>query len=316
MARQRLSTTRRDKVGQTSLGVFAQNEYQWSPAVRTMVGLRGDIFTLDVEGDDPLNSGSQSSGLVSPKASLVLGPWNSTEFYVNAGTGFHSNDARGSTTTRDPRTGDKVEPTTPLVRATGTEFGVRTVRIPKVQLTAALWTLGIDSELLFIGDAGTTEATRPSRRLGVEASVYARPLPWVALDADVAFSRARFTDDDPAGDFIPGSVENVISMGATIDSAKHLFGGLRLRHFGPRALTEDDSVRSEGTTLVNGQVGLRLGRQMSLVLDVFNLFDAEASDIDYYYGSRLPGEPDEGIDDIHTHPALPRSARVSLRLNF
>jgi outer membrane receptor protein involved in Fe transport len=315
-ARQRLSTTRQDRVGQSSLGVFAQNEYQWTPVVRSTVGLRGDVFNFDVDGSDPMNSGSEASGLVSPKASLVLGPWNSTEFYVNAGTGFHSNDARGSTTTRDPGTGDPVEPTTPLVRATGAELGVRTARIPKVQVTAALWTLGIQSELLFIGDAGTTEATRPSRRLGIEASIFARPHPWVVVDADVAFSRARFTDNDPAGDFIPGSVENVIALGATVESPKNVFGGVRLRHFGPRALTEDDSVRSEGTTLVNGQAGVRLGRQLSLVLDVFNLFDAEASDIDYYYGSRVPGEPAEGIEDIHTHPALPRSARVSLRVNF
>ena len=176
-----------------------------------------DVFNFDVDGDDPLNSGTESSALLSPKASVVLGPWSGTEFYVNAGSGFHSNDARGSTTTRDPGTGETVEPTTPLVRANGAEFGVRTVRIPKVQTTVAVWWLGIDSELLFIGDAGTTEATRPSRRVGVEWSTYARPRPWLALDADIAISRGEFTDDDPAGDRIPGSVESVIALGASFD---------------------------------------------------------------------------------------------------
>ena len=213
-ARERLSTTRQDRVGQSSLGLFAQNEYQWGPVVRTTVGIRGDIFNFDVEGDNPLNSGSEASGLISPKGSVVLGPWGGTEFYVNAGIGFHSNDARGATTTRDPGTGEPVDPTTPLVRARGAEIGVRTVRIPKVQTTVAVWGLGIDSELLFIGDAGTTEATRPSRRVGVEWATYARPHPWVALDADVAVSRGTFTDDDAAGDRIPGSVESVISIGA------------------------------------------------------------------------------------------------------
>ena len=315
-ARKRLSTTREDRVGQTSLGVFAQNEYQWSPVVRTTVGVRGDVFNFDVEGDHPLNSGTESSGLVSPKGSIVLGPWSATELYVNAGVGFHSNDARGSTTTRDPATGEPVEPTTPLVRANGAEFGVRTVRIPKVQMTVAAWWLGIDSELLFIGDAGTTEATRPSRRVGVEWTTYARPHPWVSLDADLAISRGTFTDDDPAGDHIPGSVEAVISLGAVIDDGKRAFGGFRLRHFGGRSLVEDDSVRSEATSLVNAQLGVRLGRHASVVLDVFNLFDTEASDIDYFYASRLLDEADEGVDDVHLHPALPRSARVSLRLGF
>jgi hypothetical protein len=253
---------------------------------------------------------------VSPKGSIVLGPWSGTEFYGNAGVGFHSNDARGSTSTRDPATGEPVEPTTPLVRAKGAEFGVRTVRIPKVQMTVAAWWLGIDSELLFIGDAGTTEATRPSRRVGIEWATYARPHPWISLDADVAFSRGRFTDDDPAGDRIPGSVESVISLGAVIDNGQRAFGGIRLRHFGGRSLIEDDSVRSHATSLVNAQAGVRVGRNTSVVLEIFNVFDAEASDIDYYYASRLPGEPDAGIDDIHLHPARPRSARVSLRVGF
>ncbi len=314
--RQRLSTTRADRVGQTSVGLFAQNEYQWSSVVRTTVGVRGDVFNFDVDGDNPLNSGTESSGLISPKASIVFGPWSGTEFYTNAGFGFHSNDARGSTTTRDPGTGEPVEPTTPLVRARGAEFGVRTVRIPKVQTTLAAWWLGIESELLFVGDAGTTEASRPSRRLGVEWATYARPHPWVSLDADVAISRGRFTDDDPEGDHIPGSVESVISFGAAVDNGKRAFGGLRVRHFGGRSLVEDDSVRSDDTTLVNGQAGLRLGRNATVVVDIFNLFDAEVSDIDYFYTSRLPGEPAGGSTTFHLHPALPRSARVSLRLGF
>lgn len=315
-ARQRLSTTREDRVNQTSLGLFAQNEYQWSRFVRTTMGVRGDIFNFDVEGDDALNSGSEASGLVSPKVSVALGPWSGTEVYVNAGAGFHSNDARGATTTRDPVTGEPVQPTTPLVRANGAELGVRTVRIPRVQMTVAAWWLGIDSELLFIGDAGTTEATRPSRRVGVEWATYARPHPWFAIDADIAVSRGKFTDDEPAGDRIPGSVESVVSLGAVVDGGERIFGGVRLRHFGGRSLVEDDRVRSNGTSLVNAQMGVRLAPQMSILFEVFNLFDARANDIDYFYTSRLLDEPDGGVDDVHLHPALPRSARVTLRIGL
>jgi beta-lactamase regulating signal transducer with metallopeptidase domain len=314
--RQRLSTIRLDRIEQTSLGVFAQNEYEWTSVIRTTVGVRGDVFNFDVESDNPRNSGAETRGLVSPKASIVLGPWSGTELYVNAGTGFHSNDARGSTTTRDPATGEPVEPTTPLVRAQGAEAGVRTVRIPNVQVTLAAWWLGIDSELLFIGDAGTTEATRPSRRVGFEWTAYARPHPWVSVDADVAISRGEFTDADPAGDHIPGSVESVIALGVVVDNARRAFGGMRLRHFGGRSLIEDDSVRSKATSLVNAHAGVRLSQNVSVVAEVFNLLDAEASDIDYYYASRLAGEPDEGIEDIHVHPALPRSVRVSVRVGF
>jgi outer membrane receptor protein involved in Fe transport len=191
------------------------------------------------------------------------------------------------------------------------------VAIPRVQATVALWTLGLESELVFVGDAGTTDASRPSRRTGVELAVYARPTSWLALDADLSFSRARFTDDDPAGPLIPGAVERVASAGVTIDSPEtRFFGSARLRSFGSRALVEDGSVRSAPTRLVNLQAGWKVTRGTRLVLDVFNVFNTTASDIDYFYVSRLRGEPAEGIADVHTHPALPRAVRVGVAFEF
>jgi hypothetical protein len=53
-----------------------------------------------------------------------------------------------------------------------------------------------------------------------------------------------------------------------------------------------------------------------MALDMFNLANAKASDVDYYYASRLPGEPAGGVFDIHMHPTLPRTARLTLALAF
>ena len=315
-ARARVSTTRQDAVTQTSIGAFAENELRWLPWFRTSAGLRIDGYRFDVRADDPVNSGTKRSSLVSPKGGATFGPWRSTEFYLNAGMGHHSNDARGSTITRDPSTGDPAEPVTPLVRAKGAEVGFRTIAIPRMQSTVAVWRLGLASELLFVGDAGTTEASRPSRRYGIEWTNYARLSSTVTADADLAWSRARFTDRDPAGPFIPGAAEVIASLGLTVDLTRGLFGSARLRYFGGRPLIEDDSVRSKSTTLINGQLGYHLTPRLHVVLDVFNLFDAEASDIDYFYRSRLPGEPDGGVDGIHTHPTLPRSARLVFRVQF
>jgi outer membrane receptor protein involved in Fe transport len=246
----------------------------------------------------------------------VIGPFGGTELYADAGLGFHSNDARGATITRDPGTGEAVDPVTPLVRATGAEAGIRTVAIPHLQTSVVVWTLNVASELLFVGDAGTTEASRPSRRYGVELANYYAPRRWLTLDGDVSWSRATFTDRNPIGNLIPGSVATVISGGVTLDSLHDIFGSIRLRYFGPRALVEDDSVRSSPTRLINLQVGYKLARNLTLGVDVFNLLDARDSDIDYYYTSRLPGEAAGGVGDVHLHPALPRTARVSLMVGF
>jgi hypothetical protein len=315
-ARRRIETTREDAVTQTSIGAFAENELRWLPWLRTTAGLRVDRYAFDVRSDDPANSGTRSAGLVSPKGGAILGPWRNTELYVNGGFGFHSNDARGSTITRDPATGDPAEPVTPLARARGMEVGMRSIAIPGVQTTVTVWRLDLASELLFVGDAGTTEASRPSRRHGVEWTSYARLSSWLTADADLAWSRARFTDADPAGNAIPGAARIIGSVGLTSDSSRGVFGSVRLRYVGARPLIEDDSVRSAATRLVNVQVGVHLTPRVHAVLDAFNVFDAAHSDVDYFYTSRLPGEPEGGVDGLHTHPTLPRTLRVVLRMQF
>jgi hypothetical protein len=315
-ARQVFEAVREDHVLQTSGAVFAQNELKWSPWLRTLAGLRADGYRFGVDASDPRNSGTAWAGIVSPKGGAVLGPWKGTELYVNAGFGFHSNDARVATMTVESGTHIPAFRVTPLVRAKGLEGGLRTVAVPRLQTTLTAWTLNLESELLFVGDAGTTEAGRPSHRYGIELTNYYSPRPWVTFDADVAWSRSHFTDFDPAGDRIPGSIETVVSGGATINTFRGVFGSVRLRYFGPRPLVEDDSVRSNATTLVNLDVGYKLTRNVRLGVDVFNLLNAIDSDIDYFYASRLPGEPLGGVDDIHFHPALPRTARVLLIVGF
>jgi hypothetical protein len=306
------ATTRRDDVWETSVSPWVENRIQWREKVRSIFGLRGDYFHFDVDGEQPGNSGSKDDGMLSPKGSLILGPWSQTELYLSGGMGFHSNDARGVTA--------PVDPADPLVRTYGAEVGVRTSHLEGLQSTISLWWLDIDSELLFVGDAGSTEATRPSRRYGVELANYYSPSDWLTLDADVSLSRARFRDSDPAGDEIPGSVERVIAAGATLHDLGGFVGALRLRYFGPRPLIEDDSVRSDETVLLSARVGWEFERTWTISAEAFNLLDQEDDEIAYFYPSRLAGEPagpdDGGFADVHLHPVYPISFRVVATARF
>ncbi len=316
MAQERLSTVRTDHVVQTSGSLYLQNSTTWTPFFRSVVGLRGDQYRFKVDSDNPLNSGTASAGLLSPKVTLVFGPWSKTEVYLNGGYGFHSNDARGATITVSPTTGETVEKVSPLARAKGAELGVRTAVVPHLEVTAALWGLDIASELIFSGDAGETEAARASRRYGVELAAVYSPLPGLTIDADACFSRAHFTEYDPVGDLIPGSLQNVLAAGVNYESPSGFFGGLRLRYFGPRPLVEDGSVWSKASTLLNAKLGYQIDRRWRLAIDILNVTNAKVADIDYYYASRLPGEPADGVNDVHTHPAEPFSIRLGLTARF
>ena len=322
-ARVRTGTTRSDDVWQTSASPYFESKTQWAEKLRTVVGARADLYRFDVASLDPRNSGTVTDFLASPKGSLILGPWAKTEVYLNAGMGFHSNDGRGATTTIDPATGLPADKVDPLVRTMGAEVGIRTTWVPGLQSTLSAWWLDIDSELLFVGDAGSTEASRPSRRYGLEFANYYTPTKWLTLDADVSLSQARFRDRDPAGQSIPGSIETVVAAGIAVHDLHGFFGGLRLRYFGPRSLIEDNTVRSSASALVNLQAGYAFNNKWKMTVDAFNLLNRKASDIEYYYESRLRGEainPDPalngGYNDIHLHPAEPVSFRVALTGRF
>jgi outer membrane receptor protein involved in Fe transport len=313
------------------LSLWGEAQIQWQERFRSTLGLRADGYRFTVTSDTAANSGRRHDAIVSPKLGLVFGPWAQTEYYLNAGYGFHSNDARGAVTTvnPDPRpgirpvcvaptigacTGDPIRPVQPLVRARGYEIGVRTAWMPGMQSSLTLWRLDIASELVFVGDAGTTSPSRPSRRQGMEWANYWEAGGWLLLDGDLSLSQARYTDADPVGDRVPGSIEQAASVGASMRRGAWS-GGMRLRYFGPRPLIEDNSVRSGSSTLVNVQFGYRITPQLQACLDILNLLDTRVSDIDYYYASQLPGEA-APVNDIHSHPAEPRALRLALRMSF
>jgi outer membrane receptor protein involved in Fe transport len=317
IAREALLTVREDSVKEGNIGLWADTTTRWTDWLRTTVGIREDVFAGRVVSDTPQNSGYAQASMTSPKAGIVLGPWYRTEFYGNAGYGLHSNDIRGATITVDPN--DKMTPLDRvplLVRAKGAEIGIRTKAIEGLTSTLEVFVLDFDSELLFVGDAGTTEPSRPSRRVGVEWTNQYKLLPWVTLDFDLAYTRARFTNFDPVGDFIPGAPAWVASGGVTFGADSGWFGALRGRYFGPRPLIEDDGVRSQPSLIFNARAGFKFDNGLRLQLDVLNLFNARTNQIEYYYLSRLPGEPIDGVADRHVHPAEPLAVRLSLAARF
>jgi hypothetical protein len=313
---ERTGVIRQDEVGQAGAGVWGETWIRFSDALRLNLGVRADYYGADVEAFRPPNSGTADDWMLNPKVSLVYRPWSSTEISLNAGSGFHSNDARGATIRVDPATGASVQPVDPLVRARGVDLGVRTFTSGGYHATLTGYWLKLDSELLFVGDGGTTEASRPSRRLGVEWTNFWRVTPELGLDLDATWTDARFTDEDPAGPDIPGAIVATVAAGVTVDDLGRWFGALRLRYFSGGPLIEDASVTWGPTALLSGRLGFNLTERLAVVVDGFNLLGREDDDIAYFYASRLPGEPLEGIEDVHFHPVVKPSLRATLLWRF
>ena len=315
VATRQLSVVREDRVQVRSIAPYVSNTSEWTEWFKTVAGLRADRQGFTVDSNNRANSGNASASLLSPKLSLAFGPWSNTEVFLNWGRGFHSNDARGTTITVDPATGAAANRVNPLVRTTGYEAGVRTQPLTGFTTSVALWTLTQASELVFTGDAGTTEPSRASKRNGIEWLAQYQPQSWITFDSIVALARARFTEFDPAGPHIPGSPDKVISAGVTLDSKAGWFGGARWRYFGPRPLIEDNSARSRATSIVNARAGYAFDKKTRLSVDLYNLFNAKHNDVDYFYASRLRGEA-AAVSDFHFHPVESRAVRLTLTMNY
>lgn len=310
-ARALVSAVRSDDVTQLSGGAYVELASPWTDVFRTTVGLRADAYRFHVASARMENTGVANDEIVSPKLSLTFGPWSGTEVYVSSGYGFHSNDARGTVTTVDPQ-GNPAEPVDPLVRSWGAELGVRSEPVSGLVSTFALWTVELDSELRFIGDTGATDPSDPSRRVGVTLANFYRVTDEWRADVDVSITRARSLDVAVGQDRIPGALENVVAAGLGYEPVgSGLFGEARFRRLGAYPMIEDDSQRATPNSLVNLNVGYRLG-SARLTVSVLNVLDEDHSDIEYYYASRLSGEPAGGVDDVHFHPTEPRQLRVSL----
>ena len=312
VARVATATVREDVVRQSQAGLSAQSSVELTDEFRVVLGLRADHIAARVNALSlPDNGGRASAWQVSPKLSLVYAVTPRTELYFNVGRGLHSNDARGMTAQFDPKTFAPVDRVQPLVPLTGAELGFRTEAISGLQSSVTLWGLRSASELVYVGDAGATEASLGSRRRGVEFNNRWQPLPWFLLDADLAFSHARFRD----GSRIPNAVDRVASVATTLKDLDGWTASLQWRYLGSGALIEDNSVRSVPSSTFNLRVTRALAKNVALTFDVFNVFDRDVNDIQYFYESQLPGEA-APVADRHLHPAEPRSLRLTLQASF
>jgi hypothetical protein len=324
-----------DHVVERDANLWVQTQVHVGPKLRLIGGLRGDLYDFAVYDPDPANSGKTAAAMVNPKfiAAYAMSPHQ--ELYADFGDSFHSNDARGIFQTLDPQThapfdptGAPVQPVTPLVRAVGEEVGYR-FAVPEYTATLSLWQLNLNSELVFDGDHGTTFAGGPTVRKGMELANFWTPTAGLTLDADLASSSARFlTNFNGQGTAVPESLKAVISAGVTIDKPCYA-ASLRMRYFGPRVLDQENDAFSGPSLLFNGQFTLEVRGGLRVRLDALNLLNAQANDVEYFYGSWLPqdaarpaiaSDPSvnpalggSGVSDYHLHPSEKRTFRLSLR---
>ena len=314
-----------DDVKLLDVGPYVEDTTRWTPWLRTILGLREESYRAT---DHSLTSGFSGSGhqsLIQPKASVVVGPFFRTELYVSAGRGFHSDDVRGVFGTVPLEGVPGLAGKTPLLSpAVGEEVGLRSDIVPKLSVQIALFQEDFQSELTYNADAGQDQASAPSRRQGIELSGEYKPFPWMELNADLAFSRARYRASAATlanfglnGPFIGDAPSFIGSFGVLVDNLGPWFGGLQWRDLGGYPLSDGDAFpRDKGYSEFNVDVGYKFDDHLKAQLTVFNLTNTKANAAAYFYAARLAGEPAAGIGDRQVHPLEPISAVAKITYAF
>jgi outer membrane receptor protein involved in Fe transport len=302
-----------DQVHLLDLGPYVEDTTHWTEWLRTVVGLREEYYRATDHSSTTGFRGTDQETLFQPKGSLILGPFAQTEIYVSAGRGFHSDDVRGVFGTVPiegvPGTAGK----TPLLApTTGVEVGVRSNILPKLAMQLAVFQQDFNSELRYDADQGQDAASAPSRRQGVELSGQYRPLRWIELNTDLAVSKARYRGDltgfGLAGPYIANAPNFIGSFGVLIDNPGPWFGGLQWRKLGAYPINDGDKYPQDpGYSEINLDAGYKINTHLKIQLSVYNLFNTRADSSAYYYTSRIPGEPPDGVTGIQVHPLEPIS---------
>ena len=311
-----------DKVRLLDAAPYIENTTRWTPWFRTVVGLREEYYWASDRSLISGFSGAAHQFLFQPKGSLVLGPFFKTELYLSAGRGFHSDDVRGVFGTVPLEGIPGAAGQTPLLASTtGEEVGLRTNLVPHLQAQIAVFRQDFRSELTYNADVGQDEASAPSRRQGIEVSAQFRPTPWLELNTDLSFSKARYQGDLASfgldGPYISNAPSFIGSFGILVDDLGPWFGGLQWRKLGPYPISDGDRLpEDKGYSEVNLDIGYKVTPKLKLQVGVFNLLNTKANASAFYYTSRLAGEPLEGVTDFQVHPVEPISARFTVTKTF
>lgn len=315
--RERLNSVVNANIHEGSIALFAQEDTAWTPWLRSVVGIRSDYFGFAV--NDPLEdlttpgnatSGVRQKQLLSPKASVVLSPARNTDVYLNFGMGFHSNDARGVVRA--------VDSVTPLTRAIGYEIGSRTHLFERIDLAGSLFGLDLQSETVWVGDEGTTEANGATRRYGVELEGRLMILPWLWADMDATFTHAAYVHNSGNGNAVALAPKLLLTGGISVRQLLGFYGRVGVVYIGDRPATEDNFLVAQGFTRIDASAGYRY-RNIELALSIQNISNTAWREAQFAHASRLKNETTcpsgtrsvsdngtmTGCEDVHFTPGAP-----------
>lgn len=317
--RQVLDTLTTGRLYERNINAYLDETLSLTDRLTVNAALRADFFTFDFRGRlaDADNGGELAPlggrvarARVSPKLNLYYQLTPAVQLFARSGFGFHSNDARGVIRGATANV---------LPRALGSEIGSTFKPLPSLVVNAALWSLHLQDELVYVGDEAVVESVGPTQRYGLDLSLrYQAGSRWF-VDADFNYNHGRQLDAPEKANYIPLAPTFTSTGGLTYKAPRGLSGSLRYRHLDNRPANDDGSITARGYFLLDAVLAYTTGR-FQIGATAENLLNVAWNQAQFATQTRLLNtpkpEPLDGIDELHFTPGTPFYAKLNVSVFF
>jgi outer membrane receptor protein involved in Fe transport len=294
------------KLNQINAWVYADENINITNKLNLNLGVRLDAYNFNFKNNTNVQEGgAEFKAIVSPKLNVQYTLNDKVQLYAKSGYGFHSNDARAVVI-------GKLENTLP--KAFGNEIGTTSKVGKNILVNFALWTLDLESELVYVGDEGIVEASGATRRYGVDASIRAQLANKIFIDADVNYNKGSLINEPKDANKIPLAPVITSAGGISYKQTKGLNVSGRYRYMGSRAANEDNSLIANGYFLLDANVNY-VYKNLSLGIVAENLLNTNWKEAQFATESKLKNETNS-VEEIHFTPGTPFNARLVLSYKF
>ncbi|MBN8837773.1 MAG: TonB-dependent receptor [Sphingobacteriia bacterium] len=293
-------------IAETNLSAYISEAIHLSEKLNVNAGLRADMFLNNYT--DHLKADSlfkANAAILSPKLGIAYQYNKTTQFYINIGKGFHSNDTRVCVMEK----GKQVLPP-----AYAADLGTVLKPVKNLLMQFAVWYLWLDQEFVYNGDDGTPSPSGKTQRKGADFSIRYEPLHSLYIDADVNYAHGRFIEELKGQDYIPLAPVWSSTGGITYKNKNGFNGSLRYRWLGNRPANEDYSLTAQGY-FVNDFVLNYTGKKYEVGLTINNVFNVKWKETQFDTISRLKNEV-APVEEINFTAGTKLAAKLSFSVYF
>jgi outer membrane receptor for Fe3+-dicitrate len=281
--------------------IYKKNKWTINP------GLRLDYFKFDYVNklSETYDSKSENKIFLGPKLNVIYAASPNVQLFGKTGIGYHSNDTRVVVANE----GKEILPA-----AYSADIGAILKPTKKLILNATLWSLFLEQEFVYVGDAAIVEPSGKTRRYGIDFGVRYQLTDWLYANGDINYAYARSTEEPEGQDYIPLSPDLTSSGGLSFRDLRNFSGGINYRFVKDRPANEDNSIIAEGYLITD--LNLNYTRSnWTLGVIVENLFDSKWNETQFATESRLLNEP-SSFEEIHFTPGTPFYLRGKISVSF